>query len=121
MTQATETRYYDVSEQFEAEAKPIIEQLKAVCEKLGVPLLVRAWTGAGENGVTHDAVLDAHRNEVHASFASAVIEANAHSVMEKVMRLMHQGGDEANWYQVNHEVDEDGDAGFRLEPVAEED
>jgi hypothetical protein len=118
MTQATETRIYDVREQFQAEVKPLMLQLKEVCERLGIPLVVRAWPGANHEGVFHEAVVDAHRAEVHASFAAAVFDANANSMMEKMFGVMRMGEDAANYYSV--EVDPDGD-GFRLSPIEEDD
>ena len=36
MTQAAETRIYDVREQFQAEVKPLMMQLKEACERLGI-------------------------------------------------------------------------------------
>lgn len=118
MTQATETRIYDVREQYKAEVMPLVLQVKKACERLGIPLVIRAWPGMTHDGVFHEAVVDAHRAEVHASFAAAVFDADANSMMEKMFGVVRMRKDAANYYSV--EVDPDGD-GFRLSPIQEDD
>jgi hypothetical protein len=117
MTQATETRIYDVREQFQAEVKPLMMQLKEVCERLGIPLVVRAWPGMTNDGVFHEAVVDAHRAEVHASFAAAVFDANADSMMEKMLGVMLIGNNAANYYSFHRDADGEG---FHLSPIQED-
>ena len=118
MTQATETRIYDVREQFQAEVRPLMEQLKGACERLGVPLDIRAWPGMTHEGAFHVAEIGANRAEVHASFAGAVFDATAESMMEKMLGVMRMGNVATIYYSV--EVDPDGD-GFRLSPIQEDD